>query len=117
MGRFSKSIYRVISIIPLTILMVSGRVDADSLQIIANFSGNKITSPASLPEKQKMKLVGFFTITRAGQIAGGMAVCDDVATKRLGDYAEIYNPTGALLAIIWFDKFGILRFTLIALAV
>ena len=38
-----------------------------------------------------------------------MAVYDDAVTKRLGDYAEIYNPTGGLLAVIWFDRFGILR--------
>ncbi len=44
-----------------------------------------------------------------GRIAGGMAVYHDAATERRGDYAEIYNPTGGLLAVIWFDRFGILR--------
>jgi hypothetical protein len=38
-----------------------------------------------------------------------MAVYDDIATERIGDYAEIYNLKGALIAIIWFDEFGILR--------
>jgi hypothetical protein len=38
-----------------------------------------------------------------------MAVYDDVATRILTDYAEIYNPTGDLLAIVWLDRLGILR--------
>ena len=38
-----------------------------------------------------------------------MALYDDADTKRLVDYAEIFKPTDELLAVIWFDKFGILR--------
>jgi len=26
-----------------------------------------------------------------------------------GDYLEFYNPTGNLIAVVWFDRFGIRR--------
>jgi hypothetical protein len=85
--------------------LASAHVKADSLQLAENPFGN----PAALPEKQKMKLIGFLAPKALSAIAGGMAVYDDVTTKRIADYAEIYNSTGALIAIIWFDEFGILR--------
>jgi hypothetical protein len=95
----------IASIVPLTILSFSGPLNADSLQVVEN----DIISPASLPQKQTMRQIAFLTLTIEGRIVGGMAVYDDAVTKRRGDYAEIYNPTGDLLAVIWFDRFGILR--------
>src|SRR5262245_61550302 len=92
-------------IIPLTVLLTTTPVKADSLQLAENPFG----STTVLPEKQNMKLIGFVTPKVSSGIAGGMVVYDDAATKRIGDYAEIYNLKGALIAIIWFDQFGILR--------
>jgi len=92
-------------IIPLAVLLTTTAVKADSLQLAENpFGGTTV-----VPEKQNMKLIGFVAPKVSSGIAGGMAVYDDAATKRIGDYAEIYNPKGALIAIIWFDQFGILR--------
>jgi hypothetical protein len=104
---FQNKIHRVASIVALIILLIFGNVDADSLQVVENLFGK--ISPASLSEKPKMRRVAFLTPTVEGAIGGCMAVYDDAATKRRGDYAEIYNPTGDLIAIIWFDRFGILR--------
>src|SRR5262245_3928858 len=92
-------------IIPLAVLLTTTAVKADSLQLAENPFG----STTVVPEKQTMKLIGFVAPKVSSGIAGGMAVYDDAATKRIGDYAEIYNPKGALIAIIWFDQFGILR--------
>jgi hypothetical protein len=64
--------------------------------------------PRSLPPKTEMTILGFFGFTLGGQ-AGSIAVYDDAATKRVGDYSEIYNATGDLVAIVWYDAFGILR--------
>ena len=77
------------------------------LPLFANAS--EIVEQVSLPQKAGMKLVGFFALTMSNRNVGSMAVYDDPATKRIGDYSEFYNPEGNLLAIVWFDTFGILR--------
>jgi hypothetical protein len=102
---FNNTIYRVALFIPLTLLLATSHVKADSLQLAENPFG----SQTALPEKQKLKLIASQPPKLRQDSPAGMAVYDDIATKRVGDYAEIYNPTGALIAIIWFDKFGILR--------
>jgi hypothetical protein len=89
------------------IVFVLGQAGAGSLQVIENFySRNKLMDPASSPEQKELKLVTLSRITIEGAI---MAVYDDAATKRPVDYAEVHNASGDLLAIFWFDKFGILR--------
>ena len=95
------------SIIPLMIVFVLGQAGAGSLQVIENFSPrDKLMDPASSPEQKELKLITLSRITIEGAI---MAVYDDPATKRAVDYAEVYNAAGDLLAIFWFDRFGILR--------
>jgi hypothetical protein len=84
---------RIALFIPLAVLLSTAHVKADSLQLAENPFGSQTT----LPEKQKMKLIGFQASKALSGLVGGMAVYDDVATKRIGDYAEIYNPTGALM--------------------
>src|SRR5262245_26538504 len=101
----SMQFYLSALIIPLAVLLTTTPVKADSLQLAENPFG----SPAALPEKQNMKLIGFVASKISSGIAGRMAVYDDAGTKRIGDYAEIYNLKGALIVIIWFDQFGILR--------
>ncbi len=36
-------------------------------------------------------------------------VYDDVTTERPADYWELYDKQGNLLAVSWFDRFGIRR--------
>jgi len=38
-----------------------------------------------------------------------VAAYDDPTTKRPADYWELYNSTGDLLGVGWFDRFGIQR--------
>jgi hypothetical protein len=40
---------------------------------------------------------------------GAFAVYDDARTKRPADYFEVYDSNGDLLAVGWFDRFGIQR--------
>lgn len=40
---------------------------------------------------------------------GGLAAYDDAVTERTADYLELYNSAGSLIAIGWFDRFGIER--------
>jgi len=46
-----------------------------------------------------------------GEVLGEVAayVYDDVTTERAADYWELYDKRGDLLAVSWFDRFGIQR--------
>jgi hypothetical protein len=44
-----------------------------------------------------------------GKTVGALAVYDDPATRRSEDYLELYDSDGDLVAVGWFDRFGIQR--------
>jgi hypothetical protein len=44
-----------------------------------------------------------------GTTLGTVVVYDDPSTARTEDYLEIYNREGDLVAVAWFDRFGIQR--------
>lgn len=64
---------------------------------------------ASGAATDRFTLVSFLPVIAGDQTVGGMAVYDDAATKRPADYLELYNNAGGLLAVSWFDEFGIQR--------
>ena len=63
------------------------------------------------PEQHQMSLVSFQPWVVEGEVLGALAayVYDDVATERPADYWELYDTQGNLLALSWFDRFGIKR--------
>ncbi|HEV8341011.1 MAG TPA: hypothetical protein VGR30_01450 [Candidatus Binatia bacterium] len=65
--------------------------------------------PVSAPEKDRLTLVSFFPVILEGEIVGKVAIYDNAMTERPVDYLELYNRTGGLLAVGWFDRFGIQR--------
>jgi hypothetical protein len=69
----------------------------------------KIVSPASLLEKDRMTLITIFSVVVDEEMVGVLAVYDDDTTERPTDYVEIYDNTGHLPAVGWFDQFGIER--------
>ena len=58
-----------------------------------------------------MTLVSFQPWVVKGEVLGTLAayVYDDVATERPADYWELYDNNGDLLAVSWFDRFGVQR--------
>ena len=40
---------------------------------------------------------------------GRVTIYDDPTTQRSADYLELYNNAGHLVAVGWFDRFGIER--------
>ena len=44
-----------------------------------------------------------------GTELGTAVIYDDSSTVRSEDYMEIYNCGGDLMAVVWFDRFGIQR--------
>ena len=63
------------------------------------------------PERTEMTLVRSEPWVVEGEVVGVLAgyVYKDVSTRRPVDYWELYDDAGDLLAVTWFDKFGIQR--------
>jgi hypothetical protein len=83
-------------------------VRADELRPRDNATEQEIvTAPGHHP----MTLVSSQPWVVEGEVFGRLAayVYDDVTTERPVDYWELYDKEGDLLAVGWFDKFGIQR--------
>lgn len=63
----------------------------------------------SFPEKDRLTLISIYEVSVGRETLGAIAAYDDIATPRAADYLELYNNAGALLAVSWFDRFGIER--------
>jgi hypothetical protein len=82
---------------------------AEPLKVTGSILKNEMFVPVTIPEKARLTLVSTFPIVVEGEALGKGAIYDDPATKRLADYSELYNKEGYLLAVSWFDQFGIER--------
>ena len=56
-----------------------------------------------------LTLVSLFPVNANGQTVGVIAVYDDPTTQRPADYIEVLNSEGTVVAVSWFDPFGIER--------
>src|SRR5207244_13238816 len=65
--------------------------------------------PNTGPEQRSLTPVSFSPLVVAGEVLGEVVVYDDPTTKRPADYFELYDNTGDLIAVGWFDRFGIQR--------
>ena len=90
-------------------LFFFGYVAAEPQEAGDNLSGQEIGLPATASKQRTLTLVSFSPLVVEGEIVGEVAAYDDPTTKRPADYWELYNSTGDLLAVGWFDRFGIQR--------
>jgi hypothetical protein len=76
-----------------------------SLLIFASVGAQstRINKPPRLTE------VSLSPLVVGGKVVGVVAVYDDATTKRPADCLELYDNSGHLLALGWFDEFGIQR--------
>ena len=90
-------------------LLFLGDVRADELQPNDSASEQEIVTAAAHHNKTLVSSEPW--VVEGGEIWGTLAayVYDDVTTKRPADYWELYGSTGDLVAISWFDRFGIQR--------
>ena len=72
-------------------------------------SEREIFLPASVPERNHLRPISIVPVTVKGEIVGQMTIYDDSTTQRSADYLELYNNAGNLVAVNWFDRFGIER--------
>lgn len=89
-------------------LMFFVTVRADDLQRRGNVAEE---ASVTAPERDDMTLVSSKPWVVGGEVLGVFAgyVYKDVSTQRPVDYWELYDEAGDLLAVSWFDKFGIQR--------
>jgi hypothetical protein len=99
----------LILIIFLTQIYSVEHSHAEAIQVNIKNSAQENYRSVSLPEKDRLTLVSVVEVTVGREILGAIAAYDDVATTRPDDYLELYNNVGALLAVSWFDRFGIER--------
>jgi hypothetical protein len=94
-------------------------VIAAQLLLFGNVRADDVKRPESLtkqesvmgPEQHDMTLVASEPWVVEGEVFGVLAgyVYKDVSTRRPVDYWELYDTAGDLLAVSWFDRFGIHR--------
>ena len=65
--------------------------------------------PVSVPERNHLRPISILPVTVKGEIVGRVTIYDDSTTQRSADYLELYNHAGNLVAVGWFDRFGIER--------
>jgi hypothetical protein len=99
----------------LTILSLCGALlSAASLQaqpIGGNDYASAEKSPVSVagPEGHPLNLISRSSVFVNDQAAGAVLAYDDPSTDRPADYFELYDSAGGLVAVGWFDRFGIRR--------
>jgi hypothetical protein len=103
---FKKKIYLVILGL-VGQLSFFGPIATESLEASENALVQEVSVPASVPEKDRLTLVYFSPLILEGEVIGALAAYHDPMTKRAADYFELYNSGGDLLAVSWFDRFGI----------
>jgi len=80
-------------------------------------SKQEIFLPVSVPQRNHLRPIAILPITVEAKIAGhvvvqivgSVVVYDDPTTQRSVDYIELYNNAGNLVAVEWFDSYGIER--------
>ena len=72
---------------------------------------NESKQEMSGPKQHEMTLISLEPWVIEGELLGMVAAYtyDDVSTDRPTDYWELYDKEGSLVAVSWFDKFGIRR--------
>jgi hypothetical protein len=90
-------------------LVLLGYIASTSLQAAETASEAKTSSPALGPPRRSLNLVSLVPVAADGQTVAIVAVYDDPATPRTDDYLELYDSDGELVAVGWFDEFGIQR--------
>ena len=70
---------------------------------------NRALSPSLDLPQRPLSVIQQSPVIAAGVRLGTAVVYDDPATRRPADYLELYDGDGGLVAVTWFDRFGIQR--------
>lgn len=100
-----------IALIALGILLCLHGVSAavEPLRVTQNLRSEEVVLPRSAPEKDHFTHLGTLAMMEKSSIVSVLDLYDDPSTERSVDYLELYDPSGELLVICWFDGYGIVR--------
>ncbi len=90
-------------------LLSSVSTYAETTRATENLRGETVILPVSVPERERLVLVSFLTLTTEAEMIGAMVIYDDPQTEAETDYLELYDKAGGLLSVSWLDPFGIRR--------
>jgi hypothetical protein len=93
------------------ILILLASIASASVQADEKAGEGHIDSAEVGLHRRILKLVSLAPVMSEGETVGRVAIYDDPSTQRTEDYMELYNRDGELVAICWFDQFGIFRMT------
>lgn len=68
-----------------------------------------VSAPTIKAQQSGLKIVSNSPLLAHGQTLGTVVIYDDPRTSRPADYLELYDTGAELVAIVWFDRFGIQR--------
>jgi hypothetical protein len=90
-------------------LIFLGWLAVVSVQAAETAPEGKFTRSALGLLPRSLNLILISPVVADGNTVGAVAVYDDPSTQRLEDYLELYDREGDLVAVGWFDRFGIQR--------
>ena len=90
-------------------LIVLGWIANANAQGAESAAKPKIVLPTYGQAQSSLQLISLSPLVADGKTVGAVAVYDDPATRRSEDYLELYDSDGDLVAVGWFDRFGIQR--------
>ena len=110
----SSRIYFAVFVGSLTSLMLAPLANLEYLQAEPSQieRSKSIVLSVTGSTERAMVLIRSLTLTTEEGIKGRIAIYDDVTTKRPADVAVFYNLSDGIVAITWFDRFGIQRIAL-----
>ena len=99
----------VIILILLAALFFSAPLRAEPTLASYQSLAQNIFLPVWALEEHELAQMAVASLVVGDKTVGIVTVYDDPSTDRRGDYLELYDDTGHLLAASWFDRFGIER--------
>jgi hypothetical protein len=105
--KFNTKVYFILQFVGL--LFFLGFMAIKSLEAADSALEPEALLTAAGLEHPSLTLVSFSSLLIAGNTVGEVLIYDDPTTKRPADYFELYDTDGDLLAVSWFDRFGIQR--------
>lgn len=99
----------VITLSLLAALFFSAPLRAEPTLIDYQPLGRNIFLPVWALEEHELTRSAVASLVVGDKTVGVVAVYDDPSTDRPADYLELYDDTGHLLAMSWFDRLGIER--------
>ena len=105
--KFNTKVYFILQFVGL--LFFLGFMAIKSLEAADSALEPEALLTAAGLEHPSLTLVSFSSLLIAGNTVGEVLIYDDPTTKRPADYFELYDNPGDLIAVGWFDRFGIER--------